>query len=236
LNFGYIIYLTMKEQGNAPADIESAVRRWFVMSMLTSRYSGSPESTFDYDIRKIHEQGFDKYANAVISAELSDAFWDTLLPQEMVTSAGTSPYFRVYQAAQIKMQDKGFLSRDITVQDLILNKSDVHHIFPKDYLKKQGMSKGLYNQIANYVIAQSEINIAIGNRAPSIYFDDIAKQCNHGQRKYGAIIELSELKENLNMHCIPEPILNIQTDDYEGFLKERRKMMANKIKNYFKML
>ena len=84
----------------------------------------------------------------------------------MDTSASSSPYFRVFQAAQIKLNDKGFLSRDISVRELIEVKSDVHHIFPRDYLKKQGMTRGQYNQIANYAVAQSEINIAIGKKEP----------------------------------------------------------------------
>ena len=164
MNFAYIIYLTLRGQGKPAAEIESAVRRWFVMSLLTVRYSGSPESTFDFDIRQIHDQGFESYANSVIGAELSGAFWDALLPQQMNTSSANSPYFKVFQAAQVKMADKGFLSKDITVNDLILNRSDVHHIFPKKYLKKEGMSKGRYNQIGNYALTQSEINISIGDQ------------------------------------------------------------------------
>jgi len=53
-----------------------------------------------------------------------------------------------------KQRDKGFLSRDIEVRDLILNKSDLHHLFPRGMLKKQGLSRGRYNQIANVVVAQ----------------------------------------------------------------------------------
>ena len=67
---------------------------------------------------------------------------------------------------QIKLSDKGFLSRDITVRDLVLNRSDVHHLFPRNLLKNQGMSRGRYNQIANDEVPQSEINIAIGDKAP----------------------------------------------------------------------
>ncbi len=80
LNFAYILYLTLRGQGKMAADIESAVRRWFVMSALTGRYSGSPESTFDFDIRQMHEQGFDTFGPATFAGELSDAYWDALLP------------------------------------------------------------------------------------------------------------------------------------------------------------
>lgn len=178
MNFAYIIYLTLKTQGIPQSNIESAVRRWYVMSVITGRYSGSPETRFDQDIRNIHEQGFETYSEAVFAGELSETFWRTLLPQEMITSASNSPYFNVYQAAQVKLKDKGFLSRDITVHDLILNKSDVHHIFPKHYLKKQGMNRSKYNQIANFALTQSEINIAIGKKPPEIYMEEARKQCN----------------------------------------------------------
>ncbi|MBN8247042.1 MAG: DUF262 domain-containing protein [Verrucomicrobia bacterium] len=235
LNFAYILYLTLRGQGMPPADIESAVRRWFVMSALTGRYSGSPESTFDFDIRQMHEQGFSVFGPATFAGELSDAYWDALLPQEMNTSSSTSPYFRVFQAAQVKLGDKGFLSRDITVRDLILNKCDVHHLFPRNHLKGQGMSKGRYNQIANYALAQSEINIAIGDKAPEIYFKQLVEQCHGGPKRYGGITDLDELRANLAMNCLPESMIAGGLD-YEGFLVERRRLMAAKVKRYFHSL
>jgi len=236
LNFAYILFLTLKSQGKAAADIESAVRRWFVMSTLTGRYSGSPESTFDFDIRQMHEQGFDAFSPATFAGELSDAYWEALLPQEMNTSSSASPYFRVFQAAQVKLGDKGFLSRDITVRDLILNKCDVHHLYPRNHLKGQGLNRGRYNQIANYALTQSEINIAISDKAPAVYFKELLEQCHGGKKKYGGITDFDELKANLAESCIPEAILNGDTMDYEAFLEQRRKLMAAKIQTYFKTL
>ncbi len=236
LNFAYILYLTLRSQGKPAADIESAVRRWFVMSALTGRYSGSPESTFDFDIRQMYEQGFDAFGPATFVGELSDAYWDALLPQEMNTSSSISPYFRVFQAAQVKLGDKGFLSRDITVRDLILNKCDVHHLYPRNHLMGQGLNRGRYNQIANYALAQSEINIAIGDKAPAVYFKELAEQCRGGKKKYGGITDLGELTANLAESCIPESMLSASVSDYDSFLEQRRKLMAGKIKVYFQTL
>lgn len=236
LNFAYILYLTLREKGMKDADIERYVRRWFVMSVLTSRYSGSPESVFDYDIRQIHAQGIEAYSESIIKGTLSDAFWDAALPQQMNTSVASSPYFRAFQAAQIKMNDKGFLSSDITVRELIEVKSDVHHLFPKDYLKKNGLTRGQYNQIANYVVAQSEINIAIGNKEPKVYFDHLKSQCFNGKKCYGNITDPIALKENFQMNCIPDSIENMTIDNYPEFLEQRRKLMALKIKDYFRSL
>lgn len=237
VNFAYILYLRGRDEKMPAADIERVVRRWFVMSMLTQRYSGSPEGIFDSDIRQIEARGLESYISTVIEAVLADSFWATLLPQQMETSSANSPYFLVFQAAQVKMGDKGFLSRDITVQDLILNRSDVHHLFPRDYLKKKkGLSRGRYNQIGNYALAQSEINIAIGNKAPSVYFAELKEQCTGGKRKYGGITEMDELRDNLRQHCIPETVLEDLDEDYDFFLEERRKLMAAKINSYFAML
>lgn len=233
LNFSYIVYLTLRAINHPGADIESHVRKWFVFSVLTGRYSGSPESMFDYDIRQIHAQSFPVFAESLYAGQLSDAFWNASLPQEMDTSVASSPYFRVFQAAQIKRGDKGFLSKDISVRELIEVKSDVHHLFPKDYLKKQGLNRGQYNQIANYAVAQSEINIAIGNREPSKYMNEMIEQCNGGKKKYGNITSLSDLKDNLAMNCIPDGMENMSAADYPKFLAKRRLLMAQRIKTYF---
>ncbi len=235
LNFAYILYLTLRGQGMPAADIESAVRRWFVMSALTGRYSGNAESNFDYDIRQLHEQGFSSYGPAIFAGELSDAFWNTLLPQEMNTSS-SSPYFSVFQAAQVKLGDRGFLSGDITVRDLILNKCDVHHLYPKKHLKGQGLSRGRYNQIANYALAQSEINIAIGAKDPAVYFAELAAQGAGGPRRYGGITTRVEMEKNFAENCLPPSLLDGSVPDYDTFLDQRRRLMAAKIKTYFQTL
>ncbi len=236
LNFAYILYLTLRAQKAAPAQIERVVRRWFVMSLLTGRYSGSPESTIDYDIRKLQEQGVSSYGDEVVSALLSDGFWGTLLPQQLNTSSSSSPSFRVFQAAQVKLGDHGFLSRDISVLDLITNKSDVHHLFPRNYLKKQGLSRNRYNQVANYVLAQSEVNIAIGDAPPQKYFHALLEQCKGGPTKYGGIVTLAGLKRNLAENCIPESVLNDPFPEYDAFLEERRQLMARRMREYFEVL
>ena len=233
LNFAYVVYLKLRSQGIPAHHIEKYVRRWFAMSILTGRYSSSPESRMDFDIRQIALRPFGEFLQAVEDAELSAAFWDAGLVQSLDTSVSSSPYLNVFWAAQIKANDKGFLSRDITVNDLVSHKGDIHHIFPRDYLKKNGLKRGLYNQIANYVYMQSEINIKIGNKAPAAYFSKIIHQCNGGGLVYGAICDMDALRENLAMNCIPESIFGMELSGYEEFLRERRLLMAKKMRDYY---
>ena len=233
LNFAYIVYLTLRRQKVDTNLIESYVRRWYVMSVLTKRYSSSPESSFDYDIKQIDSIGVKEYLEHIESSELSNAFWSIALPQHFNTSVASSPYFYVYLASQVYNNDKGFLSKDITVSSLILHRGDKHHIFPKNYLKKYGISKSRYNQIANYVIMQSEINIKIADKEPKSYFSELLKQCQTKESIYGAITDIDELKDNLKMHSIPEGIEDMDIDNYEEFLEKRRELMAEKIRSYY---
>ncbi|MXX97248.1 MAG: DUF262 domain-containing protein, partial [Rhodothermaceae bacterium] len=173
VNFAFIIYLQGREEGLPPSEVESLIRRWYAMSILTGRYSGSPESMFDLDIRQIITQGLRPYVESTIENELPETYWTGMLLQGMETSSSTSPYFIAYQAAQAFHGDKGFLSTTICVRDLLLNRGDRHHVFPRRYLMKQGLTRGRYNQIANYVMTQSEINIAISDTPPKIFFPGI---------------------------------------------------------------
>ena len=233
LNFAYILFLKLREKGENPANIEKYVRRWFVLSLLTGRYSGSAESSIDYDSKQIANKPFDQFLQEVEEADLSDAFWNASLVQSLDSSVSSSPYFLVYLASQAKANDKGFLSKEITVGDLITYRGDIHHIFPRDFLKKNGMERGKYNQIANYVYMQQEVNIAVGNKAPDAYFSEVLEQCHGGALKYGGISSLDELHENLKSNCVPESIFTMSLDRYDEFLKERRKLMAQKMKEYY---
>ena len=236
VNFAYILYLTLRARHTNPVQIETLVRRWFVMSVLTGRYTGSPETAFGVDIRNVAEQNEQDYLDAVERAELSDAFWDAGLPQQMDTSVASNPYFNVFLASQVKANDKGFLSNGHTVQTLLEGTSHVHHVFPRNYLKKKGLVRSRYNQIANYVVMQGEINIAIGDDPPKAYFGALWRQCENGEARYGGITDADELHANLAAHCIPHGIEEAEVGDYDGFLKERRLLMAGKIRNYYRSL
>lgn len=233
INFAYIVYLKLKELKINSVLIESYVRRWLVYSILTGRYSGSPESLFDFDIKQISQKPFDEYLKEKEDGELSDAFWNASLPQSLDTSVASSPYFHVFLASQVKANDRGFLSKDVLVSDLISLRGDIHHLFPKDYLKKNGLDQSKYNQIANYVYMQSEINIKVGNNPPKDYFELVNKQMLENNRQVSGLATEQELLDNLKMNSVPTEIMQMSIDDYSDFLILRRKLMATKIKEYY---
>lgn len=96
INFAYILYLTLRERKIPKNQIESLVRKWYAFSVMTGRYSFSPETQFDFDIRRLEESNPVEYLDNVLKAELSDSFWDVTLPQQMDTATVRSPVFHVF--------------------------------------------------------------------------------------------------------------------------------------------
>jgi hypothetical protein len=233
LNFAYALYLGLRQRNVDEHVIEKLVRRWFVLSILTGRFSGAAETQFEKDIRLVEEPDFSAVLHRTEQAELSDGFWEFGLIQSLEVSATSHPLFWVFVAAQIKANDKGLLSTDVTVQQLVATLGDVHHIFPKQLLKDAGKSRSEYNQIANYAYTQDAINIKIGSKSPHMYFADVVSQCNGGEHKYGAIDSMSRLEESLAANCVPMSSLKMTTADFPEFLRERRRLMAMKIKAYY---
>lgn len=86
------------------------------------------------------------------------------------------------------------------------------------------------------MLAQSEINIAIGDKPPERYFKELAEQVDGGKNKYGGIRDASELRANLQMSCVPGSFLDGNIPAYDEFLEERRELMALKIKTWYESL
>jgi hypothetical protein len=238
LNFGYILYLLLRQKNIENAEIESIVRRWIVLSILTGRYSGSAESMFEFDIRRFDQaQDPKQFVKHTEEGELSEAFWSNILVSRLNTSVSSSPFFQLYLMAQIKNNDRAFLSKAIEVRHLIEERGDIHHIFPKKYLQKNGFTnRNQYNQVANYVYIQQEINIAIRDKAPEVYMKEIEEQCSTKNTNYGGIIDENELLANLKSNCVPLSLFHMNANQYEEFLEERRILMSKKIQEYYEQL
>lgn len=238
LDFAYTLYLKLQEEaGIHQGQIKRLVQKWFVLSTLTGRYVGSPESVMSRDIRNIAEKGFLQFAQEAEASALSDTFWKVTLPQNLETTSVNSPAFNTFLAAQDYLKSSSMLMKGTMISDLITISGEVHHIFPKAYLKKNGIdTRGRYNQVANYTYLDTQVNKAIRDDAPYKYFGIILEQCRTKDVQIGNIVDEDELMRNLAENAIPSDIIHMTVADYDGFLVERRKMMAAMIEKYYKSL
>lgn len=235
LDFAYTIYLLLKESGEVPVeDIKRYVQKWYVLSVLTGRYSSSPESAFARDIRRINESGVLAILKEIEDAQLSDNFWDVALVQNLSYTSTNNPTYLVFLAAQVFFNDISLLSNNVPIRELIALGGDVHHIFPKQYLVDNHFDKTQYNQEANYVFLDRPVNISIGKKAPNIYFAEAKNRClSDSSGQSGLINDIDKFYANLEVNCVPIETIEMNYTNYNEFLEKRRKLMAAKIKKYY---
>lgn len=238
LDFAYMLYLKLSKDFSIPRDrVKHHVQKWFVLSTLTGRYVGSPESVMSRDIRLINERGFINFFNEIEASVLSDTFWNISLPQKLETTSTNSPAFNTFLAAQINLNCNSLFMHGTMISDLINISGDVHHIFPKAYLKNNGVeAKGRYNQVANFTYLDTQVNKAVRDDAPNIYFGKALEQCENKKIAFGNISDREAFMKNLEENSIPKSVVSMTVKDYYVFLAERRVLMSQLIEKYYKGL
>lgn len=235
MDFAYTLYLLLNNDTTIEkANLKHYIAKWYVLATLTGRYSSSAETQMEQDLQKIKEVGFQTFFANVEAVRLSDTFWNEELIQLLDTSVISSPYFNVFIASQIFFGDNSLFSNGSKISDLITIIGDVHHIFPKKYLIRNGIvNRTKYNQIANFTYLDTMVNKAVGDDAPNEYFRKAYQQCEEGKAAYGNISDTDALNRNLEANCIPMAVVDMDFSNYETFLAERRGLMARKIKEYY---
>ena len=234
LVYSYTFYLIGKKDYNVKEyELRSIIARWFYMSSLTARYSSSPESIMEQDLNDLRDvksaSEFIALLDKTIKDTLTDDYWSITIPNNLATTAARGPSLFAYYAALNLMGAKGLFS-NIRVSDLIdvglrAKKSALerHHLFPKAYLKKQGITEQRdINQIANYALVEWQDNIAISDKAPAEYLGEYLNRFNS-----------EEINDMYYWHALPK---SWEQMTYADFIQERRNLMAVVIRDGFTQL
>lgn len=228
--FSYSMYLiAQRDYGLNRHDLRKLIGRWYFMTSLTSRYSASPESTMEYDLsnmpKKKTADAFIDTFNRIIDDTLTKDYWKITLPNELTTSAARSPAMFAYYAA-LNVMNASLLFSRVKVSELLdpnlkptRSPIERHHLFPKKYLKKIGVADPKdINQAANYALLEWPDNSDISEKSPLEYYP-----------KYKARVT----EDMQYWHALPDGWEKMK---YSNFLQERRKMIADVIKDAFEKL
>ncbi len=234
LLFSYILYLMGRtEYGVEEFRLRGAIARWFFMSSLTGRFTGSPESAMEFDLARFREvKNADSFVNILESAcdlALTDDYWKITLPNDLATSSPRSPSLFAYNAALVLLDARALFSK-LKISELldpvsqgIRGAVERHHLFPKGYLKTLGITDlRETNQIANYALVEWGDNMKISDQSPADYLLGLTSRFNKG-----------ELARMYHWHALPE---NWGQLDYREFLEERRELIAQVILEGYKTL
>ncbi len=235
----YALYLVGRNYGISHSKLRTTIARYFFMSSLTGRYTGSFETQITQDVQALTEAvDGDEYLarlRQTIATTLTSDYWEITLPQSLSTSAARSPGLYAHAASLCLLnarvppfvkevdgeQKAALFLRDLFDPVLQPRKTPVerHHLFPRKYLERQGI-RGTrnVNQIANLSYVEWPENIEISDTAPSEYWPRYAAQFS---------------SDDLFHHALP---LEWDTMSYEQFLEERRKLIAKVIRAGFESI
>ncbi len=234
LMFSYTLYLIGRTEYKVDEFVlRRVIARWFFMSAVTGRFTGSPESAMEFDLARFREvdkaEDFVAILNQVCEITLTNDFWNVTLPNDLATSSPSSPSLFAYHAALVLLDAKALFSKN-RVSEMLdpaikANRSAVerHHLFPKGHLKKKGITSTRdINQIANYAFVEWGDNTKISDQAPAEYFPELK-----------ARFSSDELSKMYRWHALPE---NWEHLEYKEFLEKRRELMAQVIADGYRTL
>lgn len=234
LVFAYQLYLLGRTEYDVEGfELRHAISRWLFMSLLTGRFTSSPESRMEQDLAALRElktaDQFLARLSAVETNTLTDDYWSKTLPMELETSSGRSPALFGFYAAQTLLGARALFSQSPVV-DLLdppaqgqKKALERHHLFPKQYLTKNGIDAVRdINQIANYALVEWDDNISISDAPPAVYWS-----------KYAARFDNEILASMMRWHALPE---NWWSMSYEQFLAARGPLIADVIRQGYEKL
>lgn len=99
---------------------------------------------------------------------------------------------------------------------------DIHHIFPQDWCKKQGIKPAVFDSIINKTPLSFRTNRIIGGVAPSVYVEKLEMG-----DKVTPAIERERLDRYLTSHLIDPALL--RTNGFDEFMVERQKQLLRLI-------
>jgi hypothetical protein len=209
-----VIFTILKNDAHSHQAKEK-IARWYWCGIFGELYGGTTETRFAFDISEVVNWvlGDTNLPRTVSEAQfMKDRLWT-------LRSKQSAAYKGLY-ALLLADGAKDWLSGDaISAITYFDEDRDIHHIFPKDWCKKNRKRKGKYNSILNKTPLSARTNQIIGGKAPSQYIKQLAKR--------------AEVKENIILDSIAShriDVLNLQNDDFESHLTSREIALSEQIK------
>ena len=213
------------------------IARWVFGTLLTARYSGSSETIFEQDLARVARlgpddaEGFVRALDDAMGETITGDYWTHSLVSALETQKARAPAALAFRAAQVVLGTRALFS-DQLLQNLLdppaqgaRAASEAHHLFPEAWLHARGIrERRRVNQVANLADVGWHENNVIGGRGPVEYVPRLRQKLSIDDDRWGRLCA---------EHALP---LGWESMEYEEFLRERRRRMADIIRVAFRQL
>jgi len=211
-----LAYYGHKKDYSLPPEEVASLQQWVLLANAKGRYSrGSSETILDQDIATLRDGG--NVDGLMDRLRLQVGRLD-ITPEELEGRNQRSSLFKTmflaFRASDAKDWKDGVI---ISLSHSgMQHKLQFHHIFPKALLKKEGITRKA-DDIANLCFISGRMNRKISDKSPETYLPDIIAKA--GTTPFDA-------------QCIPLNEELRSVDRYDDFLKERRKLIAERLNEF----
>ncbi len=193
--------------------IRDKLFRWYWCGVLGELYGSAIESRFARDFVELQEWIRDGPEPSTIR----DA---NFVPDRLLTlRTRNSAAYKGIATLLLRENALDFISGEpIDITSYFFEKIDIHHIFPEQWCKKQGISSDLYNSVVNKTPLSARTNRIIQGHAPSKYLERIQKHAGYDEQRMDVV---------LRSHVIDPALL--RSDDFHGFFEARKEAILSRI-------
>lgn len=233
----YTFYIRGRKAGVPKSKLDEMIARWVFGSLLTARYSGSSETVFEEDLARVARleaddaDGFVRALDNAMGEIITGDYWTHTLVSALETQKGRAPAALAFRAAQVVLGTRALFS-DQLLQNLLdppadggRAASEAHHLFPVAWLQARGIrDRRRINQVANLADVGWHENSVIGGHGPAEYVPRLREKLAIDDDRWGRLCA---------EHALPS---GWESLEYEEFLRERRRRMADVIRVAFRQL
>jgi len=192
--------------------IKRKLDRWFWCTTFGELYGSSSETRIAMDVHDLVEWC---RSNDTEPRSVSEAYFQKQRLDSLRTKRPAA--FKGLHALLMAKGCRDFVNGSPASSE---EKLDIHHIFPKDWCKKNGIENNVFESITNKTPISKRTNIRLSGAAPSVYLKRIEEKDN---------IEPQELNKILETHMI-DPTL-VRGDKFADFIEARATALAMLIGN-----
>jgi hypothetical protein len=233
----YAFYIRGRRVAVPRNRLDETIARWIFATLLTARYSGSSETIFEQDLARVARlpandaDGFVKALDDTMGETITGDYWTRTLVATLETQKARAPAALAFKAAQVVLGARALFT-DQLLQNLLdppaqggRAASEAHHLFPEAWLANRGIrERRRVNQVANLANVGWHENNLIGGRGPADYVPRVRQKLSIEEDDWGRMCA---------EHALPT---GWETMEYETFLSERRRRMAEIIRVAFRKL
>ncbi len=190
------------------------LKQWFWCGVFGELYGGANETRYANDIVDM----FNWIANASNTPDTvsRSSFQPTRL---LSLKTRNSAAYKGVMALITKEVPLDFMTaQSMAIASYLSEDTDIHHIFPEDYCKKQKYPESKWNSVVNKTAIYASTNRSIGGRAPSDYLKTMENSKG---------LTMATIDRILQSHCIDPTFM--RNDDFDNYICDRASKLLNLI-------